>query len=73
MERVYNFSPGPGMLPEEVLNQVREDLVGGALLITPRMLDYGKHVENGSMYNAMPYEGVRRLVEAMKEFEARYG
>ncbi|MBI3069456.1 MAG: 3-phosphoserine/phosphohydroxythreonine transaminase, partial [Betaproteobacteria bacterium] len=52
---------------------IREDLVGGALPITPGMLDYGKHVENGSMYNAMPYEGVRRLVEAMKEFEARDG
>lgn len=26
MERVYNFSPGPGMLPEEVLAQVREEI-----------------------------------------------
>jgi phosphoserine aminotransferase len=26
MERVYNFSPGPGMLPEEVLARVREEI-----------------------------------------------
>jgi phosphoserine aminotransferase len=26
-----------------------------------------------SIYNAMPIEGVRRLVEYMREFEARHG
>jgi phosphoserine aminotransferase len=26
-----------------------------------------------SIYNAMPIEGVRRLVEYMKEFEAQHG
>jgi len=26
-----------------------------------------------SIYNAMPLEGVQRLVEYMKEFEARHG
>jgi phosphoserine aminotransferase len=26
-----------------------------------------------SIYNAMPVEGVKRLVEYMKEFEARHG
>jgi len=25
--RVYNFSPGPGMLPDEVLVQIRDELV----------------------------------------------
>lgn len=31
-ERVYNFSPGPAVLPEEVLEQAREDLwnIGGS-------------------------------------------
>ncbi len=31
-ERVYNFSPGPAVLPEEVREQAREDLwnIGGS-------------------------------------------
>jgi len=33
---------------------IREDLVGNALPITPTMLDYKIHVENGSMYNTPP-------------------
>ena len=27
MSRIYNFSAGPAMLPEEVLQQAREDML----------------------------------------------
>ena len=33
-QRVYNFSPGPSMLPTEVVEQVREDLRPGATAAT---------------------------------------
>ena len=33
---------------------VREDLIGDAMDITPTMLDYKTHADNGSMYNTPP-------------------
>ena len=33
---------------------VREDLIGNARDITPTMLDYKVHADNGSMYNTPP-------------------
>lgn len=33
---------------------IREDLIGKAMDITPTMLNYATHVENGSMYNTPP-------------------
>ena len=33
---------------------IREDLIGSAMPITPVMLDYKIHAENGSMYNTPP-------------------
>ena len=33
---------------------IREDLIGGALDITPTMFNYKIHAENGSMYNTPP-------------------
>ena len=33
---------------------IREDLIGNAMPITPVMLDYKIHAENGSMYNTPP-------------------
>lgn len=33
---------------------IRKDLIGNALPITPTMLDYKTHAENGSMYNTPP-------------------
>lgn len=33
---------------------IRDDLIGNALEITPTMLDYKIHAENGSMYNTPP-------------------
>ncbi|WP_326974866.1 3-phosphoserine/phosphohydroxythreonine transaminase [Caproicibacter sp. BJN0012] len=33
---------------------IREDLIGSAMEITPTMLDYKTHADNGSMYNTPP-------------------
>lgn len=58
---------------------MREDLIGNAMDITPTMLDYKTHSENGSMYNTPPtyaiyvskliYEWLKKLggVEAMEK------
>ena len=37
---------------------VREDLIGDAMDITPTMLDYKTHADNGSMYNTPPTYGI---------------
>ncbi|MBE3100964.1 MAG: 3-phosphoserine/phosphohydroxythreonine transaminase, partial [Firmicutes bacterium] len=37
---------------------IREDLIGNALDITPTMLNYKTHSENGSMYNTPPTFGI---------------
>ncbi len=37
---------------------IREDLIGNAMDITPTMLDYKTHAENGSMYNTPPTYGI---------------
>ena len=37
---------------------VREDLIGEALDITPTMLKYSTHADNGSMYNTPPTYGI---------------
>ncbi len=37
---------------------IREDLIGNAQAITPTMLDYKTHAENGSMYNTPPTYGI---------------
>ncbi|HEU0282317.1 MAG TPA: 3-phosphoserine/phosphohydroxythreonine transaminase, partial [Gallionella sp.] len=37
---------------------VRDDLIGQAAAITPTMLDYKTHADNGSMYNTPPTYGI---------------
>lgn len=49
---------------------VREDLVGDAMDITPTMLDYKTHADNGSMYNTPPTYGIyvlKLVLEWIKE------
>ena len=56
-QRVYNFSSGRAMLPETVLREAQGEIRG----------------MRASIYNAMPIEGVRALVDFMPEFERRHG
>lgn len=37
---------------------IREDLIGGAMDITPTMLNYETHSANGSMFNTPPTYGI---------------
>lgn len=37
---------------------IREDLIGNAMGITPTMLNYQTHADNGSMYNTPPTYGI---------------
>ena len=49
---------------------VREDLIGDAMDITPTMLDYKTHADNGSMYNTPPTYGIyvlKLVLEWIKE------
>ncbi|MCC8161044.1 MAG: 3-phosphoserine/phosphohydroxythreonine transaminase [Oscillospiraceae bacterium] len=48
----------------------REDLLGDAMDITPTMLDYKTHADNGSMYNTPPTYGIyvlKLVLEWIKE------
>ena len=49
---------------------VREDLIGDAMDITPTMLGYKTHADNGSMYNTPPTYGIyvlKLVLEWIKE------
>ena len=85
MTRVFNFSAGPATLPEEVLRQAADEMLDwrGSGMPVMEMSHRGKEfigiaaeAEAGlraSIYNAMPIEGVRALVDLMREFETRHG
>ena len=63
VSRVYNFSAGPAVLPEEVLKEAKE---AGLENLKGHRTVGGMRA---SIYNAMPYEGVEALVAFMKKFE----
>ena len=56
------------VMSEEI--DVCEDLIGDAMDITPTMLDYKTHADNGSMYNTPPTYGIyvlKLVLEWIKE------
>ncbi len=71
MERVYNFSAGPGMLPIEVLEKAQKELLNynNAGLSVLEMSHRSVGGMRASIYNAMQIEGVIKLVNFMKKLE----
>lgn len=73
MERVYNFSPGPSMLAQPVLEKAQKDAAFVKEAAAQGLVNLKGHRTVGGMrasiYNAMPMEGVKKLVGFMKEFE----
>jgi phosphoserine aminotransferase len=52
---------------------VREDLIGDAMEITPTMLDYKTHADNGSMYNTPPTYGIYVLKLVLEWIKSKGG
>jgi phosphoserine aminotransferase len=52
---------------------VREDLIGDAMKITPTMLDYKTHADNGSMYNTPPTYGIYVLKLVLEWIKSKGG
>ncbi|MCD8180941.1 MAG: 3-phosphoserine/phosphohydroxythreonine transaminase [Firmicutes bacterium] len=51
----------------------REDLLGDAMDITPTMLDYKTHADNGSMYNTPPTYGIYVLKLVLEWIKSKGG
>ncbi|MDY3971191.1 MAG: 3-phosphoserine/phosphohydroxythreonine transaminase [Clostridia bacterium] len=52
---------------------VREDLLGDAMDITPTMLNYQTHADNGSMYNTPPTYGIYVLKLVLEWIKSKGG
>ena len=52
---------------------VREDLLGDAMDITPTMLNYQTHADNGSMYNTPPTYGIYILKLVLEWIKSKGG
>ena len=52
---------------------IREDLIGNAMDITPTMVNYQTHADNGSMYNTPPAYGIYICGKVFKWLKAQGG